>query len=252
MNILLNELDNMTKRNEFTQRLINALQIRKEMRILDFGCGSGEVTSLLAEKIGENGEIVGLDIDKNIIDIAKDNIKLDNVSFVCADITELPNIGKFDIIIGRRVLMYVNYDEIINKLLLYLNKGGKIAFQESDCSSFVQQKDFKKLSKVQDWIVQCVKKEGGNIQIGSQLYKIYKEHNLDIVDLFSEQVIQTKESGSDLGWVVQMMKERMIKNGIISENEDLEKLNKELEEELNNSDNMFIRDLNYGIIGTKK
>lgn len=54
--------------------------------VFDFGCGSGQL-AIGAELLGAR-KVVGVDIDKNVIEIAKNNAKNinANVEFVCSDI----------------------------------------------------------------------------------------------------------------------------------------------------------------------
>ena len=52
--------------------------------VLELGCGTGKYTALLAE-IGER--ICAIDFSPNMIERAKDKLRLDNVSFEVADIT---------------------------------------------------------------------------------------------------------------------------------------------------------------------
>ena len=40
------------------------LNIKPGHKILDMGCGTGELTRFLAELVGENGEVVGVDPDE--------------------------------------------------------------------------------------------------------------------------------------------------------------------------------------------
>ena len=44
-----------------TERLLRNVGIDAGMRVLDFGCGPGDVSMLAAELIGPEGSIVGID-----------------------------------------------------------------------------------------------------------------------------------------------------------------------------------------------
>lgn len=45
--------------------------------------------------------------------------------------------------------------------------------------------------KVQDWIWQTVKKENGNIHIGSEMYGMFKNANMEVLEYVSENILQT-------------------------------------------------------------
>ena len=99
-------------RNDFTNRLIKKAKIEEGMRILDVGCGTGAISVLIGDKVGKDGEIIGVDIDRHVIKAAQENIHNEKIQFICADINNLPQLGKFDRIIGRQVLMYQNENTI--------------------------------------------------------------------------------------------------------------------------------------------
>jgi ubiquinone/menaquinone biosynthesis C-methylase UbiE len=245
-------------RNEFTQRLLADCGIKKGMRVLDVGCGSGDVTIMMSEIVGDSGEVVGFDISENALSIARNAVKEKHISiaqFIQADITELPeSIGTFDVIIGRRVLMYQSdAAKSINSLLPYLTAKGKMIFQESDCMAVSFHADSMPLhTKVQNWTWNTVAKEGGNIHIGRQLYSLMKNAKLNILLIRAEAILHTFESGSDFGWVTKMMEPRMISQNVVTAEEiDTNTLEDRLQLELSRSDTPFIRDMAFGICAEK-
>jgi ubiquinone/menaquinone biosynthesis C-methylase UbiE len=245
-------------RNEFTQRLLADCGLEKGMRVLDVGCGSGDVGIMVAEMVGDSGEVVGFDISEDALSIARNAARKKHipiVRFIQADISELPkNIGAFDAIIGRRVLMYQNDPaQSIDCLLPYLKANGKIIFQESDCMAASFHVDSMPLhAKVQNWTWGTVAKEGGNIHIGRQLYSLMKNAKLNILLTRAEAILHTSESGSDFGQVAKMMGPRMISQGVVTAEEiSTSTLEDRLQLELSGSDTPFIRDMAFGICAKK-
>ncbi len=49
---------------------IESLNPRRGEKILDAGCGTGEVTAGILQKTGDDGEVVGLDLSQDMLDIA--------------------------------------------------------------------------------------------------------------------------------------------------------------------------------------
>lgn len=143
--------------------------------------------------------------------------------------------------------------QCIDHLLPFLKENGKLIFQESDSlASSVCADSLPLHTKVGEWIWETVKREGGNIHIGMQLYSVMKTAELNVTLLRSQTVLNTYESGSDLGWVAQMMAPRMIKNGIVTAEElDIETLEERLESERKESKIPFIRDTVFGICAEK-
>jgi ubiquinone/menaquinone biosynthesis C-methylase UbiE len=244
-------------RDEFTQRLLTDGGIEKGMRVLDAGCGSGDLSVMASELAGDGGEVVGFDISEKALAAARNAIegKRLPVKFILADITELPeDIGVFDAIVGRRVLMYLNdAAKGIDSLLPHLAANGKMIFQESDCmaSSFCAQ-SMPLYTKVLTWMWDTVTKEGGDIHIGRRLYSLMKNAKLKISQMRAEAILHTYESGSDLGWVAKMMAPRMISHGVVTAEEIVvNKLEDILKLVLRESGTHFIRDMAFGVCADK-
>jgi ubiquinone/menaquinone biosynthesis C-methylase UbiE len=121
---------------ELTEELLRAAGIRPGMRVLDIGCGAGDVSFLAATLLGGDGSVVGVDRSAEAIALAKRralDVGLVNVSFVTQDLQELATDARFDAIIGRLVLMYFPQpDELLRRLLELLSPGGIVAFHEFD------------------------------------------------------------------------------------------------------------------------
>lgn len=246
----------ISQRDDFAYRLLKN-HLKEGMRVLDIGCGSGDVSFLAAQIVGEKGSVTGIDNNTSLLDMGKRRLEestLKNLSFIEKDLKDISDLEeKYDAITGRWVLMYLPDPEktlaLLKKLLV---PGGIMIFQESDAMGARLNQDFPCLGKVQDWIWETVKKEGGDIHIGSKLYALMKQNDLRIEDYISENVLQTAESGSDLAWVVKMMMPRLIEHGIIAEETDMNSLECELEKELSESSIAFLRDMAFGICAVKE
>jgi len=100
-------------------------------RILDFGCGSGSSTMILA-RMFPNSEIIGVELEDELLTIAKmraKHYKFDNVSFVpSSDGNSLPSeLEDFDYIVLSAVyehLLPMERQNLIPKIWLCLKPGG--------------------------------------------------------------------------------------------------------------------------------
>ena len=61
-----------------------------------------------------------------------------------------------------------------------------------------------------------MKQEGGNIHIGQNLYNLFNNNGMHVVDYFAEAVIQTSMD-NDLAWLVGVMLQRMKAHGVIND-----------------------------------
>jgi ubiquinone/menaquinone biosynthesis C-methylase UbiE len=245
-------------RDDFTRRLLADSGINTGMRILDVGCGTGDLSLLAAELVGGSGDVVGFDASESAIYEARNRISCKSfpmIHFIQSDIASLSqDIGKFDAIIGRRILMYLENPVVsIKSLANFLKPDGIMVFQESDCSgSTLNGASMPLHSKVQSWIWDTVSKEGGNTHIGMNLYSTMKASSLNVKYIKAEAVIHTVETGSDLAWVVKMMMDRIIRHGIATADEiGIDTLEKRLENEMKKENAIFIRDITFGVITSK-
>ena len=75
-------------------------QISDGNSFLDLACGTGILTREIAEKF-PSGKIVGIDITKSYLDVAKENSNsFDNISFILDDAEKFKLDSKFDYITG--------------------------------------------------------------------------------------------------------------------------------------------------------
>ena len=118
------------------------------MRVLEIGSGAGDVALMLAERVGPTGQVVGVDVNSEILDTARQratNAGLQNVEFIASDARNLDFSDKFDAVIGRFVLMYmVDPVEAFTKLMRHLKPGGIAAFQEPEYTLYpaIQHPDY--------------------------------------------------------------------------------------------------------------
>ena len=62
------------------------------MRVLDIGSGAGDVALVAAELVGPEGEVVGVDMNPEILETARDRVRQAghrNVKFLAGDVHTL-------------------------------------------------------------------------------------------------------------------------------------------------------------------
>jgi ubiquinone/menaquinone biosynthesis C-methylase UbiE len=141
-----------------TERLLADAGLRAGMRVLDVGCGRGDVTFLAAGLVGATGQVVGMDRDAGALEQARERARqqgLSNVTFVEGDLHAIPaEQGPFDAVVGRRVLMY-QPDAVaaVRGLAKALKPGGLMVFQEHDATGGpVSLTPLPLHAKVREWI----------------------------------------------------------------------------------------------------
>src|SRR5215475_10070867 len=118
-----------------TRRLIGECNIRPGMRVLDIGCGAGDVAMLLAEAVGPSGHVVAIDREARAIETTRSRAETAgyrNIEAVMATDDDIPIARVFDAALGRYVLAHQR-DPIamIRRAASAVRAGGVVAFQES-------------------------------------------------------------------------------------------------------------------------
>jgi len=117
-----------------TEHFLRDAGIVSGMRVLDIGCGVGDVTMLVAQLAGPQGKVVSIDLDQASISTAQRRATvagLDNTTFRQADISAFTDVEPFDAIVGRLVLEFLpDPAATIKQLCRLLRSDGIMAFQE--------------------------------------------------------------------------------------------------------------------------
>ena len=169
---------------ESTQRLCKRAGITAGMRVLEIGSGAGDVALMLAELVGQEGQIVGVDVNPVILETARQRATesgIRNVEFIAGDARGFAFADKFDAIVGRFVLMYMaDPGEAFAKLVTYLNPGGIIAFQEPEYTLYpaLLHPDTPLMNQLIKWILDAFEHSGAHLDMGIGLYQAFVDAGL--------------------------------------------------------------------------
>ena len=98
------------------------------MRVLDIGCGAGDVTMAAARLVGPSGSVIGVDLDADVLELARARAAeagLGNVSFVRATLPDVALAEPVDALIGRLVLIHLTDPvDAVRRLTGLVRPGG--------------------------------------------------------------------------------------------------------------------------------
>lgn len=107
------------------RRLVRWAAPARDARVLDLACGTGDLTWLLAEAAPE-GEVIGVDVTREMLDLARDKGQGGRVRFVEGDAAELPfQDGSFDLVTcGFAGRWFGDWEGVLDEVWRVLRPGG--------------------------------------------------------------------------------------------------------------------------------
>lgn len=106
------------------------------LKVIDAGCGGGDVTLALARQIGPKGQVTGIDLDQEKLVLARAEAQaqgLANVSFEAGDVAAAWPIADADLIYGRFILTHLKQpQDLLAQAMAALKPGGMILIEDID------------------------------------------------------------------------------------------------------------------------
>ena len=180
--------------NPLTDSFLRRAGISAGMRILDLGCGIGEVSLIAARLVGPHGHVHCLDLDPAALEIAERRVRSaghDHVKFEQADITEHVPAGSYDAVIGRHILIHTpDAQAVLRKAVSIVHDGGVIAFQEYDLSWFPRgHPELPLMFQVEELIVEFFRRAVPKPNMGTQLFYLMREAGLPSPECRAESIM---------------------------------------------------------------
>lgn len=181
----------------YTRRLMENAGITTGMKVLDVGCGAGDVTLLATRLVGPGGSVVGVDNNPAILETARQRAcaaGLSNVSFVAGDIRDVELDDDFDAAVGRLVLIYVaDQAATLRTIARHLHPGGILAFQDVDFS-FTENLTSDEITpplyrQFCRWAVEVFSRAGFSMHMGISLSEAFLQAGLPLPQMHLDGIV---------------------------------------------------------------
>lgn len=161
----------------FTEKLLIQAGIGKGMRVLDIGCGVGDVSMLAARLVGPQGIVVGVDRETVAVSVARKRaaaLGWRNLTFVAGDPKDLTFDRLFDALIGRFVLMYqADPRATVSSLREKVVSGGIVAFHELEFTDPPGLSENPTWHRCFTWWKQTAVRAGIEVHMGTKMYSTF-------------------------------------------------------------------------------
>jgi len=163
---------------EMTHQILLRAGMAPGMRVLDLGCGAGDVSFTLSGIVGPRGSVHGIDLAPVAVAAAEQRAVAagySNVSFEAANLNEFSRYSDFDAVVGRFVLMHMpDPGAVVRGIARQVRPGALIAFAEFDLNTASTTREISLFRRSVDQIIATYQRAGFEPNMGSKLYDAFR------------------------------------------------------------------------------
>jgi ubiquinone/menaquinone biosynthesis C-methylase UbiE len=195
---------------DLTEQVLRQAGLGPGMRVLDIGCGAGDVSFLAASLVGATGSVLGIDKSPEAVALARKRAVqagLSNVQFEVADVADYRLTEPVDAIVGRAILMYLpDPAGVLRRLAEQLRPGGLLVFQEMNLSTTRSLPEAPLYSACTQWGRETVRRAGFEIDMGSKLYPTFRRAGLPGPQMLLSARVEAGPDSAGYEYVVQTVR----------------------------------------------
>ncbi len=172
-----------------TRLLLRASGIQPGMRVLDLGTGIGHVAMLVAELVGPQGQVVGIDNSSKLLDVAALRAaSRPQLRFVEGDVRSWRDEEPFDAIVGRLILFHLaDPVSVLRHHAAGLRPDGLLLALDFDLGASRAEPPLPLVDDALGWVKAAFRRAGANPAIGTKLVPLLAGAGLADVQGFGVQ-----------------------------------------------------------------
>jgi SAM-dependent methyltransferase len=174
-----------------TAGLLSRLDIRRGARCLDVGCGGGDVTLQLAALVGDEGEVVGIDMDPSKLAIAREEAAAaTNVEYRELRVEDLHDHEAYDLVYCRFLLCHLSRPEdALRAMITAAKPGATVAVEDVDMTGRFCHPPSAAFDRYEDLYARVARARGGDPDMGRRLPLMLLDAGLTGIGARAEQPV---------------------------------------------------------------
>jgi 2-polyprenyl-3-methyl-5-hydroxy-6-metoxy-1,4-benzoquinol methylase len=192
-------------------------------RVLEVGCGSGNMACWVAEQVGGTGSVIGIDNSAWQIDQARKQAAargLENVEFQVADAYS-PRLadGSFDLAFCRLVLMHLTHPvDALRAMRSLVKPGGTVLCEEMDLGVWLCDPPTEVMNQFYEINVALGELRGEHFRLGGSLHALFREAGFLRPEVNSNFVLALRgEEKQMLGMTFDEFAPEAVREGLVSQ-----------------------------------
>ena len=203
--------------------------LKKGLRVLDVGCGTGAISKGIAKYVGESGYVVGIDNTERFIQSGKESYNaVKNLELIHTDLFNFKPAENFDLIVAARVLQWLsNPREALSLLKGMLKPNGQISILDYNHEALEWKPNPpKSMVKFYQTFLKWRADAGMNNQISEDLYDYFKGLGFQEIEVLNSDEVYKKgepKFASKVGiWSKVAGSSQMVEEGYIKDEDRLQ------------------------------
>ncbi|HLR73215.1 MAG TPA: demethylmenaquinone methyltransferase [Pseudogracilibacillus sp.] len=132
----MNSIISFKRHVSWRKDVMKRMNVQQDSNVLDVCTGTGDWALSLANEVGTNGKVIGLDFSKNMLKVAqekKEQSQLEQLEFIHGNAMDLPfHDNTFDYVtIGFGLRNVPNYETVLKEMYRVVKPGGKVVCLET-------------------------------------------------------------------------------------------------------------------------
>jgi len=161
-----------------TEHALRLAGLDTGMRVLDVGCGAGDVAMAAARIVGPAGSVTAVDAQASILDVAEQRAReaeLPWITFRHTTVEEVTAAEPFDAVTGRLLLMHLP-DPVaaVRTVAGLVRPGGVVTFQEFEASAARSVPQTPLFTRVLDLVLAAFRGAGAATEMGTSLPRVFR------------------------------------------------------------------------------